>query len=124
MTERLALLAWLIACGAPAGEPNALYDRRETWAESLTATRRKVAQLQAQNLKLPADGTDWAAVWEDLYRRFWTDWPETDWLLQDNPIRTPTDDFDARREIGWYFESRRDASAEQQFIRSVIDKLG
>ena len=74
MTERFALLAWLIACAAPAAEPN-LYDRRETWAESMTATRRNVAQLQAQNLKLPADGTDWAAVWEDLYRRFWTDWP-------------------------------------------------
>ncbi len=123
MMERLALLAWLIACAAPAAEPN-LYDRRETWAESMAASRRNVAQLQAQNLKLPADGTAWAAVWENLYRRFWTDWPETDWLLQDSPFRTPTDDFDAQREFGWYFESRRDAALEQQMIRRVLDELG
>ena len=65
MMERFALLAWLIACAAQAAEPNAVYDRRETWAESMTATRRNVAQLQAQNLKLPDDGTNWAAVWEE-----------------------------------------------------------
>ena len=123
MMERFALLAWLTACAAQAAEPN-LYDRRETWAESMAATRRNVARLQAQNLKLPADGTDWAAVWEDLYRRFWTDWPETDWALQDRPLRTPADDFDAQRQFGWFFEARRDAGLEQQLIRRVLEDLG
>jgi len=123
MMERFALLAWLTACAAQAAEPN-LYGRRETWAESMLATRQNVARLQAQNLKLPADGTDWAAVWEDLYRRFWTDWPETDWLLQDRPFRTPTDDSDAQRHFGWFFEARRDAGLEQQLIRRVLDDLG
>lgn len=123
MMERCAWLACLIACAAQAAEPN-LYDRRETWAESMTATRRNVALLQARNLKLPADGTDWSALWEELYRRFWTDWPETDWLLQDRPFRTPRDDFDAQREFGWFFEARRDAAFEQQLIRRVLDDLG
>lgn len=123
MMERFALLAWLTACAAQAAEPE-MYERRETWAQSMAATRQNVARLQAQNLKLPADGTDWAAVWEGLYRRFWTDWPETDWLLQDSPFRTPTDDFDAHRQFGWFFEARRDAAFEQQLIRRVLEELG
>jgi hypothetical protein len=124
MKPRFILLLCLLACGAQAAEPNTMYERRATWAESMTATRQNVAQVQAQNLKLPADQTDWDVVWEDLYRRFWTDWPETDWLLQDSPSRTTTDDFQAHGEFGWYFESRRYAAVEQQLIRRVLDELG
>ena len=123
MMKRLALLAWLIACAAHAAE-SPLYERRGTWAESMTATRRNVVLLETQNLKLPADSTDWPAVWESLYRRFWTDWPETDWLLQDGPLREPADKLDAQSQFGWFFEARRDTAVEQQLIRRVLDELG
>jgi hypothetical protein len=74
MKRRFILLVCLFACDVQAADSNAMYQRHATWAESMTATRQKVAQAQAQQLKLPAEQTDWNVVWEGLYRRFWTEW--------------------------------------------------
>ena len=84
MTERIATLVWLAACAAQAGEPNAVYEQRATWAESMTATRQNVAQLQAKrpDVARRQDGLGLAlgrACIGDSGR----DWPETDWLMQD-----------------------------------------
>jgi len=123
MKRRFILLVCLFACDVQAADSNAMYQRHATWAESMTATRQKVAQAQAQQLKLPAEQTDWNVVWEGLYRRFWTEWPETDWLLQDRPSRAAVDDFQPQREFGWYFEARRSATLEQELIRRVLAEL-
>lgn len=123
MKPRFLLLVCLLAGGVEAAESNSLYQRRATWAESMAATRREVAAVQAQNLKLPADSTDWNVVWEDLYRRFWSDWPESDWLVQDRPSRAAVDDFQPQREFAWYFEARRYAALEQELIARVLAEL-
>ncbi len=59
-----------------------------------------------------------------LCRRFWDDFPEMDWLLQDQPGRTADGSFDARRDFGWYFQPKRDASAERAMIQRVLDEAG
>jgi len=65
------------------------------------------------------------ALAESLLRRFWEDFPETDWFLQDNPHRKPgADDFNAQRDFGWYLQPDRDATPEQQMIRQAIGELG
>lgn len=121
MTERIALLVCLVACGARASDPDAVYDKRATWAETMTATRQAVVHLLAKQTP-GAPATD--ALWEPLCRRFWADWPETDWLMQDNPLRGAGNDFQARRDFGWYFEAPRDATYERQMIERVLKELG
>lgn len=75
--------------------------------------------------EMPAANMDRLAVWEQLYRKFWDDFAETDWFLQDNPHRQPEkNDFDAQRDFGWYFEPGRDAQQEQQLLHRVLAELG
>jgi hypothetical protein len=74
--------------------------------------------------ELPAARLDAGALAEFLARKFWEDCPETDWFFQDNPNHEPgTNNFDAHREFGWYFQPGRDTAAEQQMIRRVLAEV-
>jgi hypothetical protein len=75
--------------------------------------------------EVPGAKLDRDTVCEALCRRFWEDYPETDWFMQDNPLRpVAVNDFNPRRDFGWYFEPGRDSSAEQKMIRRALDELG
>jgi hypothetical protein len=75
--------------------------------------------------EIPAARQDRAVIQEGLYRRFWEDFAETDWYLQDNPLRRGGEEnFDVARDFGWYFTAGRDASLEQRMIRRVLEGLG
>ncbi|NLX55161.1 MAG: hypothetical protein GXY58_08610 [Planctomycetaceae bacterium] len=121
MTTRFAMLLWLFAGIVPAAEPNGGYVPCATWAESMTATRRQVAELQRREA---AGDTESAVDWQQLYKRLWTDWPETDWLMQDSPPLATADASQAERAFGWYFNASRDASGEEQLVRRVLEELG
>jgi hypothetical protein len=113
---KLAVLATLSASAAQQAEPGAFYQKRATWAESMTATRGALAEAARQ---------DRNAVYEALCRRFWEDFPETDWFMQDNAYRRlGSEDFNAGRDFGWYFEPGRDAEPERQMIRRVLEEIG
>ena len=109
---RLAVFAVLLTSAAAGAEE--IYSKQPSWAASMTATRRNLAGA-------PREG----AAYEDLCRRFWDDFPETDWFMQDNPHRQPgSSGFDPPREFGWYFQPGRDCVPEQQMIRRVLAELG
>jgi hypothetical protein len=75
--------------------------------------------------EIPAARQDRAVIMEGLYRRFWEDFAETDWYLQDNPLRRGGEEnFDVARDFGWYFTAPRDTSLEQRMIARVLGQLG
>ena len=75
--------------------------------------------------EIPGATQDREVILAGVYRKFWEDFPETDWFLQDNPQRRPgATDFDSRRDFGWYFDAGRDSAAEQEMIRRVLTELG
>jgi hypothetical protein len=103
----------VVVLAASLAQADGPYMRQETWAASLLATRQELKGAKPD-----------AEAVEALYRRFWEDWAETDWLLQDNPHAKPgAEDFDARRDFGWYFEPGRDAAFERTMIRRALDEL-
>jgi len=74
---------------------------------------------------MPATRLDREAVCESLYRRFWADFPETDWFIQDNPYGEPAaEDLNPRRDFGWYLEAGRDSKPEQQMIGRALAEMG
>ncbi len=105
-------LTLLIAPAARSADLDAVYSKQGSWAESMAATRQKLAERELD-----------AAEMDALCRRFWEDFPQTDWLLQDSPEREPGV-FDPMRDFGWYFDTGRDASGEQQLVRRVLAELG
>jgi len=124
MLIRLFVLTCLISAAAHAGQPDAVYTKRATWAETMIATRESVARLQANQPAWPAPPTDWSVLWEPLFRQFWSDWPETEWAMQDSPLRTAADGLVDVHDFTWYFEVERDAANEHQMIQRVVDELG
>ncbi|MFH1266051.1 MAG: hypothetical protein ABIK89_10010, partial [Planctomycetota bacterium] len=115
----LAFVVTLLAC-SPAAGGEEVYGKEASWASSMTATRRNVVRMLLAEAKV-----DRSALYEDLYRRFWKDFPETDWFMQDNPLGQPgAEDFDPHRDFGWYFQPERASGPEQQMIRRVLDELG
>jgi len=121
-----ALIAVASVLAGVAAEAQAVefYSRQPTWAASMVATRRNMEQAQVKDLKA-APPQDRGAVFENLCRRFWEDFPETDWFMQDNPRRVAAaNDFDSYRDFGWYFEAGRDSAPEQQMIKQVLTELG
>jgi hypothetical protein len=114
-----ALVTILIALAGSAAQAQAaeFYSRQPTWAASMVATRR--------NMDMPAVRQDRDVIFDNLCRKFWEDFPETDWFMQDNPQRaSAANDFVPRRDFGWYFEAGRDSASEQQMIRRVLAELG
>lgn len=110
---RLCLLLAIVLASPALAADRDCYVKQPTWAASMTATRQKSADA-----KLDDEGLD------RLCRRFWGDFPETDWFMQDNPHRRPeASEFNPRREFAWYFQLGRDASGEQQMIRRAIAEV-
>jgi len=89
-----------------------VYRREATWAESMTATRRVVVGW-----------ADRDALIESLCRKFWDDFPEMDWLMQDVP-RPGHGQFDPRRDFAPYFLPERNATLEREMIGRVLAELG
>lgn len=121
---RLAVLCWLVlSAGRTWGDAN--YVRRDSWAASMIATRDRVGERYGGDGARSAWRRDRAAISAELMRRFWEDFPETDWFLQDHPrgVRGG-EDYDPYRDFGWYFAPDRDARDEQELIRAAAGELG
>jgi len=120
----LIAVASVLAGFAAQARAAEFYSRQPTWAASMVATRRNMAQAQAES-RTVAPPQDRGAVLENLCRRFWEDFPETEWFMQDNPRRVAAaDNFDSYRDFGWYFDAGRDAAPERQMIGAVLAELG
>jgi len=125
----LAVLA-VLSMSVPLAEgAEAVYVKQASWASSMTATRRRVASLTSKvgdpSPAIAGAKLDRNAVYEDLCRKFWEDFPETDWFMQDNPHRQPAaSNFDPERDFGWYFQPGRDSRAEQEMIRRALAEVG
>ncbi len=74
--KRLTVLALLFTFASPAALAEEVYRKQSSWAETMTATRRAVL-----------DQPNPDAFIENLCRKFWDDFPETDWFMQDAPGR-------------------------------------
>ncbi|MCH5377419.1 MAG: hypothetical protein JJ992_25950, partial [Planctomycetes bacterium] len=112
MTRATPLMLLLVSVWLPTADAQESYQRRESWAESMVATRRQALQQGR-----PIDCAD-------LCQKFWNDFAEMDWFLQDNPHRPAADDdWQFKRDFGWYFAADRDAQAEKQMIRRAIAEL-
>lgn len=74
-------------------------------------------------LDMPEARLDRDRLADDLFRHFWEDFAQTDWLAQDAPQHRPGES-DAWRDFGWYFAADRTAEAEQALIRRVLDEIG
>ncbi len=116
--RRLVLLAVAMLSSAVAwsNEIEAVYRREATWAASMAATRQRI-------LEEPSGRPDDGDLLSRLCRRFWEDFSETDWLLQDSPGRDPDAALDPWRSFGWYFDSRETAQEEERLIRRVLAEL-
>ncbi len=113
-----ALLAGVvIAATAWAGETDELYVKEASWAASMAATRQRV-------LAYSGSQPDRNGLIEPLCRRFWEDFPETDWLLQDQACEHAAGGFDAQCQFGWYFQPRLDAARLGRMIRRVLEEAG
>lgn len=96
------------------------YVNRGTWPLSMTATREEIVRASTETRGRQLGGRDL----EVLFRRFWNDFPEMDWFLQDNSHREPEESrVDIAREFGWYFAPGRDALPEQQMIGRALAEL-
>ena len=125
MIGRIAVFLAVAVPAAQAAELGPVYHKGTSWVDSMTSTRRNVAQTQLRDITAAAGKPGQPDVWDIMCRRFWDDWAETDWFLQDNPNRQPgSDNFDARRDFGWYFDPGRDATSERDMIRRVLAELG
>lgn len=114
----VCIVVLLTSAGVPAG-PDGIYCKQSSWPASMTATRRKLATVLSQGTRV-----DRPALAEGLCRRFWEDFPETDWFLQDSLRRRPKpSELDFWRDFGWYFEPGRDAAGEQEIIRQVLKEI-
>lgn len=103
-----------------AAEPSLFYQKGATWSASMAATRAALGGALSQAVPL-----DWPATIEGLCRRFWEDFPETDWFLQDAVGgQSNAGELDALRDFGWYFELQRDASGERRLVARVLAELG
>ncbi len=110
--DRMVALLFLLTSIAVGAESREVAVRKETWAESMVAARKQAAAGGS-----PVDAGD-------LCRKFWNEFAEMDWFLQDNPQRASADDdWRFERDFGWYFAAGRDTQAEQQMIRLAIDEL-
>ncbi len=115
--KRLVFLLFVAASSPTSADGEEIYVKQASWAATMTTTRQHLAQTAVK--------LDRNAVYADLYRKFWDDFSETDWFMQDNPQRPKAvNDFNARRDFGWYFESDRDTKPEQQMIGRVLDEIG
>lgn len=115
--RRTAILLVLVSSAVFAADSTPIYVKQSSWVATMTAVRQHLAESPAN--------PDRNAVYADLYRKFWDDFPETDWFIQDNPRRPEAvNDFNPHRDFGWYFDPNRDAGPEQQMIRRVLDELG
>ena len=120
MTKTLAAFLVLSAASALAAERPA-YERRETWAETMLATR---GHFLDKCLNGTAVSKARAADWEPLWKQFFEEWPETDWFMQDNPYRVSGGEpFDAWIGFGWFFDPERSNHAEQQLVQAALDEL-
>ena len=72
---------------------------------------------------MPEARFDRERVADDLFRRFWEDFAESDWFAQDAPGHRPGG-YDAVRDFAWYFAAGRNADAERQMICRVLDEVG
>ena len=112
--KMLAIVVVMLGAASSSAAALEAYTKGESWAESMTATRLNLAELP----------NDWDAACKDLYRKFWDDYPETDWFMQDQPYRVPgSEDFNAARDFGWYFQGQRDSNPEGEMIRGVLAEL-
>jgi hypothetical protein len=110
------LILVLLASGSLAAQQDNGKAEKASWAATMVATR--------QSFEMPRADSNREAATAALCRRIWSDHPEMDWFMQDNPYRTAESSrFDVRREFAWYFEPDRDASGEQQMIRRVLAEL-
>lgn len=75
------------------------------------------------SVEVPAARLDVDRVADDLFRRFWEAFPESDWFAQDSPEHV-AGESNAWRDLGWYFAPRKTAEAEQAMIRRVLDEVG
>jgi len=92
--KKLAFLLLLVTSATAAAESGPIYVKQSSWVATMTAVRKHLAQTSAK--------LDRNAVYADLYRRFWDDFPETDWFMQDNPRRPEAvNDFNPHRDFGW-----------------------
>lgn len=107
------LALWFILAAAPKVSANApdCYVKAATWAAGMTATRAKLGEQTRH---------DPAAI-EALCRRFWEDFSETDWFLQDSSDgKSEQGLLDVQAQFGWYFEPHRDAAGERAMIGRVL----
>jgi hypothetical protein len=114
MKQAIALLA-LVSCCAPGLAVPAETSRGaqpSDWVSDMLAARAELRKAQPDRRRL-----------NDLFRRFWEDYPETDWFIQDSPVRRPGES-DALDDFAWYFEPRHEATPEMAMIRRVLDELG
>ncbi len=116
------------------GESDRLYERSGSWEESMVATRQRImAALSESAGSRAADqrgaaqngnaGSDRRELVAGVLRRFWQDFPETDWFLQDQPNRAATEEIEPERDFGWYFQPDRQPRGEQIMIRRVLREL-
>ncbi len=115
--KKLVLFLLLIPSVTAAADSGRIYVKQSSWATTMTAVRERLAQTSAK--------LDRNAVYADLYRKFWDDFPETDWFIQDNPRRPEAlNDFNPHRDFGWYFDADRNSEPERQMISRVLEELG
>jgi hypothetical protein len=124
--KKLAILALIaVAAAPPVLGSDDVYEKRGSWAESMTAARERFARAGVTDPKQRGE------VLEELARRFWNDFPETDWFMQDSPDRPSPDEANVPRYFAWYFAPPGDAGAERRFrermeamIRGAVEELG
>ncbi len=104
----------------------AVYAKKATWAESMTALRKAYGDPKMEEARMYFGKKLNLFLSTKDGKAFWTDFPvETDWFLQDNQVHGTwgAGVYDARGDYKNYLNQNRDNSLEKQLIEHVLTEV-